>query len=566
MIKRLVLILILSLFIAQNAHGFDAARPNNKFGIHIAQVGDEDVQDSEKLVNSGGGKWGYITVVLQENDRNITKWQGVFDNFRTRHLIPIVRIATQPQGAAWRKPTREDIAGWVSFLNSLNWVTRDRYVALFNEPNHAGEWGGSVDPAGYGEIADDFARALKAKNPDFFVMLAGLDAAAPSAPPQYEDERVFLEKMKEKRPDIFDHIDGWSSHSYPNPGFVGTPFDTGRNSIRNYEWELQTLKSIGVDKNLPVFITETGWPHSGSGRREFFTPDEVAQFIKGTYANIWLTDSRVRAVTPFILNYQDAVFGHFSWRKLGSHDFYPQYGVVQGMDKVTGDPEQIERGAIVFDTPSKLTVNSNYRLFITLKNEGQAMWDVGDGYNLDLAGVGDHKYFFSDISSVLPHEEQVVDLAIKTDNKKGAHNTKIFLKKGDREIMSIPWNFTIIPLPSLKVKVHLVPKIRRNFADFEIQLFDANEQLVFKKKGLKDAGGVLSLNAVPNVLPGRMYRLVVLKPYFLPRQTHIVMGQGSNTTSVKSMWPLDPNRNGRIDLGDIGALIANPLIFRLLIP
>src|SRR3990170_4022812 len=168
---------------------------NNKFGIHLAQPHLEDLEKAKDLVNSNGGDWGYVTLVIPENDRDKNKWQEVFDKMRELHLIPIIRLATVPQGDKWRRPTADDADSWVEFLNSLHWVVKDRYVILFNEPNHGNEWGGLVDPENYVKVALEFSKKLKEKNPDFFIMLAGLDASAPSSYPNFEDEGIFLKSV-----------------------------------------------------------------------------------------------------------------------------------------------------------------------------------------------------------------------------------------------------------------------------------------------------------------------------------------------------------------------------------
>src|SRR5690606_12585759 len=82
--------------------------PNNKFGIHLAQPHDEDLDRADELVNSSGGEWGYITLVIQENDRDVNKWQGIMDKLRERKLIPIIRLATQPENSNWRRPSSEE--------------------------------------------------------------------------------------------------------------------------------------------------------------------------------------------------------------------------------------------------------------------------------------------------------------------------------------------------------------------------------------------------------------------------------------------------------------------------
>ena len=121
---------------------------NNKFGIHLAVPSEQDLQAAAALVNSNGGDWGYVTVVMEENDRDLGKWQGIFDRMRELHLIPIVRLATSPEGDHWRRPSADEAQIWAEFLNSLNWVVKNRYVVLFNEPimppSGAGKWIRSV--------------------------------------------------------------------------------------------------------------------------------------------------------------------------------------------------------------------------------------------------------------------------------------------------------------------------------------------------------------------------------------------------------------------------------------
>src|SRR3989344_543595 len=262
--------------------------PNNKYGIHIADP--QDIPDAAFLVNSNGD-WGYVTLVIQDNDRNTDKWQRIFNQMRRLHVIPLVRLATRPEGNTWKKPQPEDIRDWKTFLNSLNWPTENRYVILFNEPNHAAEWGNAINPEEYADILASFAKELKATSPDFFILPAGLDASAPNSNSTM-DEEAFLRRMIAKQPDAVSLLDGWTTHSYPNPGFSGSPHALGRGTLRSYLWELSLL-----GKQLPVFITETGWQHQS------LTTETIAEYLKEASLGAW-KDPRIVAITPFIFNYQ----------------------------------------------------------------------------------------------------------------------------------------------------------------------------------------------------------------------------------------------------------------------
>ncbi len=352
--------------------------PNNKYGIHVIDT--SDIQEAAELVNSNGGEWGYVTIVITEEDRTINKWQQTFDEMRRLKLIPIVRIATKSENGIWQKPSLDDIDNWVNFLNSLNWVIKNRYVIIANEPNHAKEWGGQVNPEEYAAYLKTFSIKLKEKNPDFYVLPAGFDASAPTAYTNHRtgelsmlDQEVYMKRMKTHVPDVFDHIDGWTSHSYPNPAFSGPTSGIGRGSVKTYEWELELLKKLGIKHDLPVFITETGWAQAIEGYEKGVSEEEVAQRLKYAFENVWNTE-RVVAVTPFILNYPAFPFANFSWKDdKGVH--YKVFGSIKDIKKIKGEPVQVNDGEItsLFLFPVQIS-GKKLTGFAVVKNTGQSIW------------------------------------------------------------------------------------------------------------------------------------------------------------------------------------------------
>lgn len=559
--KKIIYACLLFLFLIAPVTAQDSGA-NNKFGIHLAQPQKEDIVRAAELVNSEGGDWGYVTLVIQENDRNKGKWQEVFNVLRRLHLIPIIRLATNPEGSNWRRPNKEDVDQWISFLSSLNWVVKERYVILFNEPNHATEWGGKVDPENYAEIAMLFAQKLKEKSPDFFVMLAGLDASAPSARPSYEDEYYFLQEAitkigKDRFRDLFD---GLSSHSYPNPGFSGSPYASGRGTLKTYEWELSVFRELGVQRDLPVFITETGWSS------EFISRDMIGDYFSYAFENVWKPDDRVVAVTPFILNYQGAPFLQFSWQEFGGSGFYPQYSKVQSMVKTKGAPDQEEGGEISYDLPKELTIKSGFKFRIRLKNTGQAIWDRDFDYELRLENGGD-SYFFSDIGKLEPFQEGFVDLYFKTGGTLEESKAKISLFKNNKKVLEgKEWRFSKVALPRLLIRTSLFPKLKSDGDDFRLQVFDENENLVYEKLSVEVHESRGDLSEVPNVALGRRYRIVILKPYYLPRQTYVRFQKKEILAKFEPMLPLDFDTDGAFTFKDGYALIKNLSLFKLVFP
>jgi len=528
---------------------------NNKFGISLLQPTSEDVLGASTLVNSNGGGWGYVTLVIQENDRDVHKWQDLFEELREKKLIPIVRLATQPEGEVWRRPEAKDADSWVAFLNKLNWVVKKRYIVLFNEPNHATEWGGEVDPVSYGNVAKAFAQKLSGASSDYVIMLAGLDAAAPQSSTQYYDSEVFLREMCQSLscPDLFSSIAGWASHSYPNPGFSGSVWDTGKKSIRGYAYELALLAELGVTKQLPVFITETGWT------KGVLSEATIAENYRIAFEQVWGPDERVVAVTPFVFSYLGAPFIGFSWRN--ETGYTAQYEVVKNLQKKEGEPVQEEKGFIEFTIPERILVDSTYHFSIHLKNEGQAIWTAADGYHFVVTSRGEAPFtlLLPDIGSIKPFEEETVEAYIKTGAKPQTYSFALALKRNDTTIRSSTYKSgTLEALPSLVVSTKIFPKMVSNGDQFELQIFDSKQELIMSKKGLSMRSGQIRLDRLVNAVPGDTYRVVILGYPYLPRQNIFTLHKGENTIKLKQLLPFDVNGNGHFDVGDFTTLLHHP--------
>ena len=357
---------------------------NNIYGIHVADP--VDIQNAKFLVNSTGGDWGYVTLVIREDERDLDRWQEIFDELRRKHLIPIVRLATRQDSTGWEKFHNNDVDDWVYFLNSLNWVIENRYVIIGNEPNHAKEWGGELNPQEYTDVLKAFSASLKDASEDFYILQAGFDASAPDSKMTTSEEKYLL-SMHEHDNEIFSYIDGWVSHSYPNPEFSGSEYAYGKGSIRTYEWELSFLRSLGVTKQLPVFITETGWIHDKNEDDVlYFEPQEISSKYDHAFKEVWAKNTNIVAVTPFLLKYNEPPFDSFSWIDRNSNK-YPFYESVQKHQKVKGSPIQKVDGEILFSlTPNVIKKGDGFQGMILVKNTGESIWGEGN-YQVEIKGA-----------------------------------------------------------------------------------------------------------------------------------------------------------------------------------
>ncbi len=300
--------------------------PNNKAGVHI--LSPDEIEDGARLVNSNGGDWGYVTVPIQPTDRDKDKWQTFMHRSKDLHLIPIIRITTIPQGGTWATGHDTDLVDFANFLGELDWPIENRYIILFNEVNRATEWGGKVDPEKYTEIVKNAYSIFKERSTDFFLLGPSLDSALPNSSTSLSAPN-YLSRMSAIDPLVWTYFDGWSSHSYPNPGFVASAKKTGLTSIVGYRSE-QTLLKLA---SKPVFITETGWDQTK------LKTDHLAQNWSDAW-QIWQNDSNVVAVTPFVLRGGEQ-FGQFSlYQTDGAYSASGQS--IYNLPKSSGSPKFIE--------------------------------------------------------------------------------------------------------------------------------------------------------------------------------------------------------------------------------
>jgi hypothetical protein len=345
--------------------------PLNKLGVHLllddgrnawqVDVWPIHLEYARQVVRD----WGYVTQLVRLDDLDTARWQVFMDLCAERHLTPLLRLATTYDQEAdwWTVPPRDGdgsyhtvAARYAEFVAALRWPTPDHYVVIGNEPNHGNEWGGRPDADAYARFLIDVADALHAADAGARVLNAGFDPYTPNTGSQplsdgmvYVDEETFLDRMYAAYPDVFDHIDAWASHSYAmgpftegpwvqtyqvdllndavNPDRVEPPEGVYNQGVNGYEWELFKLSTYGVEP-LPVFITETGWRHAGTGGGEAYpAPEVVAKYVDLTlYGNggrypeypeegwtPWLDDSRVVAVTFFALDGSPVEWGHTNW-------------------------------------------------------------------------------------------------------------------------------------------------------------------------------------------------------------------------------------------------------------
>ncbi|MEK9179006.1 MAG: hypothetical protein AAB893_00880 [Patescibacteria group bacterium] len=274
--------------------------------------------------------------------------------------------------------------------------------------------------------------------------------------------------------------------------------------------------------------------------------------MKSVFQNIWLKDDNVVAVTPFLLNYQGDPFLGFSWRKLNLPDYYQIYNTIKDISKVSGMPELETKFELLSVLPTKLIVSSEYTFTFRVKNTGRSVWSSNEGFAFALSSADNFQYHFATVTNVEPLEERNIVLFLKTPDAIGKR-TLYFSAVNNKILASntYEWNLVELPVIPMTVQYSLLFSRGDKKADMQVELYDKSERLVFKRSTISGSNGIVFVQDVKNVVIGDNYRVVLLKPGFLPRQSFATLNNRNTTVQLKYMLPLDWNRDGAWNIKDL---------------
>lgn len=543
--------------------------PNNKYGIHIITATRDEASAAASLVNTNGD-WGYVTVLAEAGDRNEGKWQEFFNELRRKHLIPIVRLATRPTGqGVWERPYQDEGTAWADFLDKLIWPIKNRYIIIYNEPNHGTEWGGTVDPEGFAVVLNNTIDALKKKSDDFFVLNPGFDASTPDKPPAYLDEESYIRRMDKAVPGIFEKLDGWSSHSYPNPGFVGRPDGAGKGTVRTWEWELDLLNQIGVKKTLPVFITETGWKHSDGidTKSTFPSPQTVGDYYKDAFLNAW-GSNRIVAITPFVLNYQEPPFDQFSFKKIKDDltgadqgkEYHEFFYTLQYAAKTAGKPSQVEKAkftklgiekdgftnyleATSSGISASLPYGEPYNLVLTFKNIGQTIWGDNNEIALNIFGSGEAfqktRFDIPEGKTVQPQEDITFSVPVSA-LKGGIYKTTFNIFDGGKALTDFDYPFDIEVKAPVFLNINASLKWKDTFeGDYILNVLGQLRYALSSNssKVVLNNEGKSQTIETKYLLPDQEYTFTLEKPFYKPKTINQLILPGANKLDFGELQP-----------------------------
>ncbi|MCR4306255.1 MAG: hypothetical protein NUV73_04190, partial [Candidatus Daviesbacteria bacterium] len=325
-----------------------------------------------------------------------------------------------------------------------------------------------------------------------------------------------------------------------------------------YAWEMEQLKKLGVKKELPIFITETGWKHAEGINYDSRLPDAetVSGYFKKAYENAW-NPNRIVAVTPFLLSYQEAPFDHFSFKKLTgekqteklpntrvlgaqSPEYYSMYQTLMDLPKVTGTPVQETKAKLMKGEIYKsIVTGETYTISLTFKNNGQSIWNDGEQVKLvPLAGsreLGLDSVSLPEDKKIEPGGEYTFKLKLKAPES-GTYEVSLNLFKGDQQFETKPVNFTTEVKSPVILRVISALGWKKDFSG----------NYVLKIKGVSgesaqsitlDKKGVSPEIEARYLLPDYSFEFLLEKPYYKPKTLKQKLSAGVNTLDFGTLQP-----------------------------
>ncbi|MDZ4228807.1 MAG: hypothetical protein U1C50_00970, partial [Patescibacteria group bacterium] len=165
----------------------------------------------------------------------------------------------------------------------------------------------------------------------------------------------------------------------------------------------------------------------------------------------------------------------------------------------------------------------------------------------------------SHIGTTEPGQPVKVDINLKTGSSLDPVSLKMQLtNKGQPFGQAFEITIQVIPPPTIVISARRLIKVPGSDDDHRLLVYDADNRLLSEIIVSLSSGrsGKVSLY---NLVPNQAYRLVLLEPYYLPRQTWIVLSKGANQAKFKPLLPLDFDQSGNLTLNDFWAWLLQPL-------
>lgn len=198
------------------------------------------------------------------------KYDHIVDLAEQHGLRIIARIDLAP---AWARPfgstvtaPPENPADFADFIDEFvrRYRGRVQFIQIWNEPNLAAEWGGSIDPAGYTDLLRTAATAARDVDPHVVILSAPMAMTTENSDRAMDDLSYWQALYDNGAAPYFDIM---SANAYG----LDQPFDAAPDAaalnVRRIEL-LRELAAANGDAGKPIWLNEYGWNASPAGYPE----------------------------------------------------------------------------------------------------------------------------------------------------------------------------------------------------------------------------------------------------------------------------------------------------------
>ena len=189
------------------------------------------------------------------------KYDAIVDSAERHGLRVIARIDLAPQ---WARPAGsthtappsnyDDFAGFIADFVT-RYQGRVQFIQVWNEPNLAAEWGGSIDPDGYAELLRVAAAAARRVDPNVVILSAPLAMTTENSERAMDDLSYWRALYDAGASSSFDIM---SANAYG----LSQPYDANPDPETLNVRRVELLRDIAVehgDGHKPIWLNEYGW-------------------------------------------------------------------------------------------------------------------------------------------------------------------------------------------------------------------------------------------------------------------------------------------------------------------
>jgi hypothetical protein len=204
-----------------------------------------------------------------------------------------------------------------------------------------------------------------------------------------------------------------------------------------------------------------------------------------------------------------------------------------------------------------LVAGSKYYLKAKITNLGQNILDATDGFKLKVEyNQNDFQIKSNSVPTLEPNQNGDISLFLNTPKSPGSYDINVYIGRNSDWSQIETEKVLIIPSPSVNLTVQLGWKSDIKAQNVTLLIYDNQEFLIHKITGLSLHSHNLLINNLHNIIPGHKYRIVLLVPNYLPRQTVVKITDSQNNLGLSRLYPLDLDGNGKFTINDVWMMIT----------